>query len=224
MDVYRTNGTCEMRLDKGSRVLSKRLPLYLVHLRSLPKDAGSVSAQSIAKALGLGETTVRRDLGKISPAGRSNSRRSREQLIRDIEKYLGLSHGTDAIIVGVGMLGRALLDYGGWEGSGVNILAGFDVQPNPTDTENGKPIYPVDHLDYFCKCHDIHIGIIAVPEAKAQQVCDCLVCCGVKAILNLTSVQLQVPHSAAVQNLSFSASLTSLHLQLLEREETHRNS
>ena len=224
MDVYRTNGTCEMRLDKGSRVLLKRLPLYLVHLRSLPKDAGSVSASSIAKALGLGETKVRQDLGKISPAGRSNGRRSREQLIRDIEKYLGLSHGTDAIIVGVGMLGRALLDYGGWEGSGVNILAGFDAQPKSTYTENGKPIYPADHLDYFCRCHDIHIGIIAVPEANAQQVCDILVYCGIKAILNLTSVQLLVPRSVAVQNLNFATSLTSLRLQLLEIEETNGNS
>ena len=95
-----------------SKKLLKRLPMYLAHLKSLPEES-NVSGTSMARALGLGEVMVRKDLAKISETGRRRTGRSRERLIRDIEEYLYLAAETPTVIVGAGKLGRALLDYSG---------------------------------------------------------------------------------------------------------------
>lgn len=78
-----------MESVKISRSLLKRLPIYLVHLKSLPEEASNISATAIARDLGLGHVLVRKDLAKISPEeGRRRTGRSRKQLIRDIEEFL----------------------------------------------------------------------------------------------------------------------------------------
>lgn len=136
----------------------------------------------MAKALGLGDVQVRKDLAKVSHAGRRRTGRSREQLIRDLEEYLDFATETGTIIVGAGKLGQALLEYSGFRESGLNVMAGFDIQPHANQTDAGKPIYPINRLEYFCKHYDVHIGIIAVPAENAQTVCDSLVACGIKAI------------------------------------------
>ena len=110
-----------------SKKLLKRLPMYLAHLRSLPEES-NVSATAMAKVLGLGEVMVRKDLAKISETGRRRTGRSRERLIRDIEEYLALTAETPTVIVGAGKLGRALLDYDGFDASGFQILAAFDLE------------------------------------------------------------------------------------------------
>ena len=77
-----------MESVKISRTLLKRLPVYLDHLKSLPAEAGNISAAAIARDLGLGHVLVRKDLAKVAGEGRCRTGRSRQRLIRDIEGYL----------------------------------------------------------------------------------------------------------------------------------------
>lgn len=205
-----------MQTQKASRKLLERLPVYLNHLRSLPEDTDTVSATSIAAALGLGHVQVRKDLAKVSDEGRRRTGRSREKLIRDIEEYLNYATTTGTILVGAGKLGRALLDYDGFEELGLNVMAGFDRNPVGKQTESGKPIYPMGRLELFCKCYDVRIGVIAVPAESAQEVCDILVSCGIRAIWNFAPVHLRVPESVMVQNENLAVSFASLCLQLKE--------
>ena len=184
-----------METVKISKKLLKRLPIYLAHLKSLPENT-NVSATSIAKALELGDVQVRKDLAKVSEAGRRRTGRSREQLIRDIEEYLDFASETGTIIVGAGKLGRALLDYTGFEDSGLNVMAGFDILPCAECSENGKPIYPMSRLESFCRHYDVHIAVITVPSEKAQSVCDSLVACGITAIWNFAPIHLFRIHLA----------------------------
>lgn len=204
-----------MEPNKVSKKLLKRLPLYLDHLRS--QDSENVSATAMAKALGLGEVQVRKDLAKVSHTGRRRTGRSRQQLIRDIEDYLDLVTETGTIIVGAGKLGQSLLEHTGFEGLGLNIMAGFDILPPEKRPESSKPIYHMNRLENFCKCYDVHIGIIAVPAQSAQSVCDCLIACGIKAIWNFAPVQLDVPEYVAVRNENLAVSLSALRLQLQEQ-------
>ena len=83
-----------MEPNQVSKKLLNRLPLYLAHLKSLPEHSANVSATAIAKALGLGDVQVRKDLAKVSEAGRRRTGRSREQLIRDIGDYLDFAAKT----------------------------------------------------------------------------------------------------------------------------------
>ena len=202
-----------METAKISKKLLKRLPSYLAHLKSLPENS-NVSATSMAKALGLGDVQVRKDLAKVSEAGRRRTGRSREQLIQDIEHYLDFAVHTGTVIVGAGKLGRALLDYAGFEESGLNVMAGFDILPCAERSENGKPIYPMSRLDSFCKHYDVHIGVITVPAESAQSICDYLVACGITAIWNFAPVHLKVPDHVVVQSENLAVSLTALRMQM----------
>lgn len=203
-----------MEPNKISKKLLKRLPLYLNHLKSMPEETRNISATALANALGLGDVQVRKDLAKVSHAGRRRTGRSKEQLIMDIEDYLDLVTQTGTVIVGAGKLGQALLDYDGFEEFGLNIMAGFDILSSEKMSQSGKPIYPISRLEAFCKCYDVHIGIITVPARSAQSVCDQLVSCGVSAIWNFAPVHLSVPNHVVIQNENLAVSLTSLNLQL----------
>ena len=202
-----------METVKISKRLLKRLPIYLAHLKTLPENS-NVSATSMANVLGLGDVQVRKDLAKVSEAGRRRTGRSREQLIHDIEEYLDFAAQTGTIIVGAGKLGRALLDYSGFEESGLNVIAAFDLEPCAEHTENGKPIYHLTRLEQFCKYYDVHIGVITVPAENAQQVCDYMVACGIRAIWNFAPVHLQVPDHVIVQSENLAVSLTALRIRM----------
>lgn len=199
---------------KVSKKLLKRLPVYLNHLKSMPEYSEHVSATALAKALGLGEVQVRKDLAKVSHTGRRRTGRSREQLILDIEKCLDFVTETGTIVVGAGKLGQALLDYNGFSEFGLNIMAGFDIQPQERQSTHGKPIYHINRLESFCRCYEVHIGIITVPADSAQSVCDALVACGIRAIWNFAPVHLQVPEYVAVQSENLAISLSALRMQL----------
>jgi len=208
-----------MESIKVSKKLLNRLPGYLNHLKALPPESTNVSASSIARALGLGEVQVRKDLAKISHTGRRRTGRLREQLILDIEKYLDFATETGAIIVGTGKLGCALLDYDGFDDAGLNVMAGFDLRPSRELTEQGKPIYSMTRLETFCKRYEVRIGIIAVPADCAQDVCDSLIACGVEAIWNFAPVSLRVPEYITVKNENLALSLTALRMELKRPEK-----
>ena len=203
-----------MEAAKVSKKLLARLPVYLEYLKNMPEDSLNVSATVIAKALELGEVQVRKDLAKVSSGGRRRTGRSRQQLIQDIEAYLAYTAETGAILVGTGNLGLALLDYSGFENSGVNLMAGFDISPSVDMTRGGKPIYPMNRLETFCKHYDVHIGVITVPAENAQRVCNLLIACGIKAIWNFAPVQLNTPEQVVVHNENLADSFSSLHLHL----------
>ena len=203
-----------METVKISKKLLNRLPVYLNYLKSLPDDYENISATVMARDLNLGEVQVRKDLAKVSEAGRRRTGRSRKQLIQDIESYLDLTTDTGTILVGTGKLGQALLDYNGFEESGMNLMAGFDISPFADQTSGGKPIYPMNRLESFCRHYDVHIGIIAVPPESAQSICDCLVACGIKAIWNFAPVHLKAPNDVMVHSEDLAASLSALRMRM----------
>ncbi|MBR4016325.1 MAG: redox-sensing transcriptional repressor Rex, partial [Oscillospiraceae bacterium] len=67
----------------------------------------------------------------------------------------------------------------------------------------------------YCVNHNILMGIITVPAKFAQEVCDRLVSCGIKAIWNFAPTHLEVQKNILVQNENMATSLAvlSMHLQ-----------
>lgn len=208
-----------METKKISKQLLKRLPLYLNYLKSLPENAENISATSIAKALELGDVQVRKDLARVSNGGRRRTGHPREKLMQDIESFLDFAAATGAVVVGAGKLGQALLDYQGFDKAGMDLMAGFDICPSSEFSEGGKAIYPMDCLESFCENHDICIGIVTVPAECAQEACDRLVACGIRAIWNFAPVRLSVADDVVVQSENLAVSLTALRLQLKPRQQ-----
>ena len=114
-----------MERKEISKAVLKRLPGYLTYLRGMPNDGSPyISATALANALGMGEVQVRKDLAMVSDGGRPKIGYLRENLIEDIEQFLGYDNTTDAVLIGAGKLGQALLDYKGFEEYGLNIQIG----------------------------------------------------------------------------------------------------
>ena len=198
-----------------SKAILKRLPGYLAYLKSIPEGSSPhISATAMASALGMGEVQVRKDLAAVSDGGRPKIGYLRERLIDDIEQFLGYDNTTDAVLIGAGKLGQALLDYRGFEEYGLNILAAFDINPCVNATDNGKPIEHMDQLESFCRSHKVLMGIITVPAEQAQAVCDQLIACGIKAIWNFANARLEVPANILVQNENMATSLAVLSMHL----------
>ena len=208
-----------MERKEISKAVLKRLPGYLSYLKGL--DMQNISATYIASALNMGEVQVRKDLATVSDGGRPKIGYLRESLMEDISQFLGYDNTTDAILVGAGKLGQALLGYSGFDAYGLNILAAFDVAPVTDKTENGKPIMSMDKLESYCRSNKIRMGIIAVPASCAQDVCNRLIDSGIKAIWNFAPTHLEVPDHILVQNENMATSLAvlSMHLQAQMKEK-----
>jgi redox-sensing transcriptional repressor len=197
----------------------ERFPYYLSYLKTLDQqNVKSISSPTIAKALNLNEVQVRKDLAVLNSGGRPKTGYALEKLIADIETFLGYNNVSDAVLVGVGHLGRALLLFKGFENYGLNIISGFDINESIVNTKVGdKLILPLSKMNNLCQRLHIHIGIITVPAENAQAICEMLIESGIQAIWNFSPVKLTVPNSILVRNENMAASLAILSKHLIER-------
>ena len=192
-----------------------RIPIYLRYLRDLPDEIDStISATKIARGVFLGEVQVRKDLALISGRGKPRVGYERDKLICDLENCLGSEKMTNAVLVGAGKLGRALLDYDGFEEFGVKIVAGFDCNSSILQISKSKSILPIEEIEAYCADNDIKIGVITVGQGSAQEVCDRLVACGVKAIWNFAPCTLRVPPNVLLKHEELALSLAHLNSKI----------
>lgn len=195
----------------------QRLPMYLSYIQSLPGDAPkNISATTIAEALQLNDVQVRKDLASVSSSGKPKVGYNVKDLIAELEAFLGYNDIDNAVIVGAGSLGKALLNYSGFKAYGLNIIAAFDLCEEPTEFQ-GKTVFPIAQLESFCRKVNVHIGIITVPASSAQEICDLLVESGIRAIWNFAPVHLVVPDGILVQNENMASSLALLSNHLREQ-------
>lgn len=198
----------------------KRLPRYLLYLKELQKQGDVfVTAPVVARQLGLNEVQVRKELSVMSTApGKPRTGFLISDLIDNMETYLGYRNVDDAVLVGVGSLGHALLGNPGFDHCGVHIVAAFDRNDAMDGlTIHEKPIFSVRRMVDLCRRMHIRIGIITVSPDQAQIVCDQLVSAGILAIWNFAPVQLRVPEHVIVRNEDLSSSLAMLAHQLQEK-------
>ena len=209
--VKNKKGEVALKRSEVPRATLGRIPSYLKYLKSLPQDARTISATSLANGLGLGEVQVRKDLSAVSGAGRPKIGYYTAELIASLEVFLGCGDQSGAIIIGAGKLGRALLDYQGFSEYGLEILAAFDTAVQEEQcSQAGKRILPMGQLERFCRNHAAKIGIITVPAASAQSVCDRLVENRISAIWCFAPCQLSVPEGIPVQYENMALSLAHL--------------
>ncbi len=214
-----------MKGEKTSVIINaslKRLPLYYNYLKNKSKE-GEVYASStlIANSLNLNPIQVRKDLAFVSStSGKPRMGFEILPLISDLETFLGYNNVDEAVLVGVGKLGRTLLSYDGFKDYGLDIIAGFDSDENLAGIKiNGKPVLPISKLKTVVSRLNVHIGIIAVTKEAAQKVCNLLVDAGIKAIWNFAPTLVEVPKGIIIRNENLAASLAALSLELIESQK-----
>lgn len=189
----------------------ERYPDYLNYLRDLNcGENDTISSGAIASALGLGEVLVRKDLAFTESVGKPRVGYVIKDLIAALEGELRCGVEKDAVIVGAGGLGRALLAYGGFGKYGINMVAAFDSDPEKQSEAGGKPVYAVQKMAEVIAERGIKLAIICVPASAAQAVCDELVACGITGILTFAPVVLKVEKEITVRQVDLAANLAIL--------------
>lgn len=200
-----------MLQNGNSRALMQRLPLYLNYLRNINLEEGRyISAAKIAHALDLGEVQVRKDLASVSNSGRPKIGYEIMTLMSELESYLGCDTVTNVIVVGAGRLGKALLSYQGFSKRGIDIIAGFDNNPELFTQNENKNIYSFDKMKDFIIENKVEVAILTVPASQAQEVFDFLISIGIKKVWNFAPTRLVVPKNIQVQNEDMVNSLAIL--------------
>ena len=199
----------------------KRLPLYLRLLRQMKEDGRDyASGTVVAKKLNLDPIVVRKDLAITGAVGRPRLGFPMDEIIEAIEDFLGWTNTSEAFLVGVGNLGRALLRHKGFEQHGLKIISGFDSNPTIVgDVIAGKKIYDINDLKSRAKSRHIQIGILTVSPPYAQDIADIMVDAGIRAIWNFTPITLKVPDYVILQREELASSLAVLSHRLLVDNE-----
>ena len=218
-------------MAKNGKTLSlatlQRLPGYLRYLKHKEGNGAKyISSEGHAGAMQENPAVVKKDLSMaVVSEGKPKIGYYIPDLIRDIESFMGYDNEKDAVLVGAGKLGQALLGYGGFEKYGLNIVAGFDVDPVLVGTEvHGKKILSYDKLQDTVRKLNIKMAVLTLPAAQAQKAADALVEAGVRAIWNFCPVTLGLPDTVAVKNENMAASLAVLSAKLkeiLKKEENN---
>ncbi len=200
-----------------SKATLGRLPQYLDYLKGLTGQ-NTISATAIAKALSLGEVQVRKDLSYVSGAGKPKIGYIVNDLIGILEKSLGYNSYTPAVLVGAGKLGRALLEYDGFEEFGVKIIAAFDNNDKVlSQSKSSKEVLPFCTFNGYCGRHNVKLGIITVGKGSAQEVCDQMIKSGITAIWNFAPCKLNVPDNVLLKQENLALSLAYLNNQLCNK-------
>ena len=200
-------------MDKKSKVSLKqieRYPIYLNVLLSLRNSGiNKVNSRQLADALGVSEEQVRKDLQVVSPnSSKPGCARDVNLLIKYLKDFLGYNTINKAVLVGVGHLGSALLSFKGFDDYGLDIIAGFDIDPSLTGgTVNDKTIYSIFNLDNKIKELGVDVAIVATPKEVTQEIVNKLINSGIKAIWNFVPIHLVVPENIIVENMDLARSL-----------------
>lgn len=202
-------------MPKIPRPTARRLSLYLreVQLR-LADGAKRVSSRQLGESLGLADTQVRKDLRWCGPFGGSGVGYDAVALRDRLRAVMGLNRTWDAVLIGAGNIGRALLGYGRFEGEGFRIVGLFDKSKSLVGKRvAGTAVRPLSELPKVVAEHGVRIGIIAVPREAAQEVGQLLVDAGVSGILNFAPARIDAG-SVPVTNVDFTVALEQLALEV----------
>jgi redox-sensing transcriptional repressor len=197
----------------------RRLPQYHHYLAELQSRGVSlVSCSTIGRDLKCIPVQVRKDLQFTGIIGKPRVGYSVAELVLAIEAFLGWNNVNEALLVGAGNLGTAILGHERFSRFGLQVVAAFDVDPSKIGQYiYGKAVLPLDEMAELVQRMNIHLGIITTPAEVAQTVADEMVKAGIQAIWNFAPVKLNVPEHMIVHNEDLYSSLASLSCKLAKR-------
>ena len=193
-------------------VVVLRLPLYVRALTQLvAEETDVVSSQQLGRRIQMTPAQIRKDLSYFGRFGKQGRGYSVSFLLKELRRILGLDRQWRACVVGVGRLGRAIINYPGFAPEAFRIVAAFDSNSQQIgNTVGDLKVQGMSDLSQTVQERDISIGILAVPAAQAQSVVDQLVESRVRGILNYAPVAPQAPKGTVMMNIDPVLSLQSM--------------
>jgi redox-sensing transcriptional repressor len=181
----------------------------------LAQEVQVVSSQQLGSHLQMTPAQIRKDLSYFGRFGKQGRGYSVQFLLDELRHILGLDREWHACLVGVGRLGRAIVNYPGFGPESFQIIAVFDNDPQQVGTTvGGLMVRPMSELDQTVDRCEIKIGIVAVPSHQAQSVIDRLLETRVRGILNYAPVAPQIREGVVIRNVDPVLSLQSMTFYL----------
>jgi redox-sensing transcriptional repressor len=184
-------------------VVINRLPVYARALAELAARGETVvSSQALGELLDVTPAQIRKDLSYFGRFGKQGRGYNVNSLLSKLREILGIDRQWRLCLVGVGRLGQAIAEYGGFGPQGFEIVAAFDASSEVVGRRvGGVTIHHIDELETFLRSARVDIGIVAVPAAAAQGVVDKLVEAGIRAILNYAPITAHVPRDVSIRHI-----------------------
>lgn len=203
-----------------SRAMLSRLPFYYRTAKAYAREGkDTISSAQLAENLGVDSAQVRRDVSSLGDFGRAGVGYSVPALAAALEEILGLRNTHEAVIVGMGRFGEALMSLPAFSVCSINVVGAFDTNPEQVgNTVNGVRIRPASELGRIVKRLRVQLAVIAPQVEEPQNTADILVKAGVKAIWNFTNCSLKVPPDVLVRHEDLTAGLCHLSRHLAAPE------
>ena len=191
----------------------RRLPWYLSYVRMLDNlHVEYVSSTQISKELNVQSSQIAKDLSFLNIRGKTRIGYEVHSLVSELEDFLGFNQEHDAVVIGTGSLGTALMQDHGLEHYGLNIVAGFDVRSEIIGRcVGGVPVYAIDELSAWQREHGVSIAILTVPVESAQEMADRAIKSGMTALWNFTPYRIKAPEDIVIANTSIYAHLAIIY-------------
>lgn len=191
----------------------RRLPWYLSYVRMLDNlHVGYVSSTQISKELNVQSSQIAKDLSFLNIRGKTRIGYEVKSLISELEAFLGFNRQHDAVVIGTGSLGTALMQDHGLVNYGLNIVAGFDVRSEVIGQHlGGLPVYNISELAAWQREHHVQIAILTVPVENAQETADLVIASGMTALWNFTPYRIKAPDNVVIANTSIYAHLAIIY-------------
>ncbi|MFK5856779.1 MAG: redox-sensing transcriptional repressor Rex [Bacteroidota bacterium] len=183
-----------------------------------------IFSHEIAKIQHITPVQVRRDLMLIGYSGTLRKGYNIQKLIDLIAQIIDSEQGIKVAIVGMGNLGRALINYFAGKRHKLSISAGFDVnQDKIGSTIHDVPCYDIKNIEKVIKKENIEIAIITVPATEANSTTNLLVKAGIKGILNYTPKPVNVPDGIYLEEYDMITTLEKVAFYVkMGNEETQK--
>ncbi len=194
------NRSCIIRLSRYKNALKRLKSLNFIR----------VFSDNLADAAGVTAAQVRKDFSLFGITGNRRGGYRVDELTEQLNRILGKDQLQEVVVIGMGNIGRALLHYGGFEKSGIKIVAGFDIDPAKYTDQDDPPILPLEKLVDIVDKRSVALGIIAVPDYAAQQVLELMLSAGIRGVLNFAPICLKAPEGCVVNNINLESELENL--------------
>lgn len=206
----------ETKINRG---IVLRLAKYLRVLHKL-KSLGFVKvfSNNLGDAIGVTPAVVRKDFSTINIPGNKRGGYNIDVIVDEIERVLGKEDRQQVVVIGCGKIGQALMNYPEFEREGIEVIAGFDVNPEVVAPNADTPIYPLEEFEAFTSRRDVKVAVLAVPDHAATEVFELVTQVGIPGVLNFTSVDLKCtkcdfdncPVRCVVQNVNIGLEIENL--------------
>lgn len=209
-----------LKSDHIPRATIQRLATYVQVLEAFVRENVTViSSNPLAEACGVNGSQVRKDLAYFGEFGVRGVGYNVRTLIKAITEALGVDREWKMVMIGVGNLGRAILNHGEFRARGFNIVGIFDCDPFKIGEKmHGLEVQCTEDLKGTVSQLGIEMGIITTPPERAQRAAQHLVDAGISSILNFAPARVKVPDNVHVEYVDFFH-----HLYLLAFDKIQAN-